>query len=145
MLFEKIESLWAEDSKIDMTDLSNTSIKTYELHAKYFKYLNEVRKQLARLDGRKARILLLKTEHLLGNLDQETMKEMGWKPNPKIIMKTDLSAYINGDQEIIDINVKIADLRQLAEFLDSIIRAVHNRSFVITNIIEDRKFINGGR
>lgn len=145
MILEQIEAMWAIDAKIDPLNISHSSAVTYELHSKYFKFLNAAKRELSRIEGEKSRMTVLKAEYYWGDADQQTLKDYGWKQFAKKLgSKTDLPAYIQGDRDIIAFNIKISDLKTIIDFLESIIRAIHSRSFVITNIIEDRKFLNGG-
>lgn len=143
-LIDNIESEWAVDSKIDPLDLERSSIAKYELHSKYSKYHNGAKRRLVQLQNEKSKLLMHKNDYFMGNIDHATLKEFGWKPNARVYLKTDLPMFIAADDDIIAINLKIAEVDQIVSFLDSIIRMINNRDFTIKNIIENRKFLSGG-
>ncbi len=144
MFVDKVEAEWAVDSKIDLTDLGGVSSKTLELHSKYFKYYNSAKARLRALKGEAAQLKLLKTDYYLGNLDHETLKEKGWKPQQRLVLKTDLNLFLDADPDIIEKNLKISELDDAIYFIDNIIRNINNRGFHVKNILENQKFLNGG-
>lgn len=142
-ILETLEKMWTEDSPINQTDLTDTTLATVKLHSKYMKYYNAAKLQLKRLESDKDKLLLLKTDYYLGNLDHQTLKDNNWSPNKRVILKTDLPLHMNADNEIIAANLKIAEVTQVVTFLDSVIRSINNRGFHIKNILDYEKFING--
>lgn len=143
MIYEKIESEWAVDSKIDITDLSAAQQATLELHSKYHRYHNTIKMKLRELESIKDKALLLKTDYYLGLLPREVLKEHGWEPFQRKIIKSELSLFLNADTDIIETNLKIAEYAQAVEFLESIIRSIHNRNQAIRNIVDNNRY-NGG-
>ena len=80
----------------------------------------------------------------MGILDQETMVEKGWDPNPLRILKQDLPIYIESDSDLQLIQSKIDIQKQKVSFLESAIKTVSNRGFVIKNAIDWERFKVGG-
>lgn len=140
---EKIEIMWAEDCKIDKTDLSEASRDIPKFHSKYFQLLNRAKRKLIELDAAYSKLVLLKNDYYLGMLDQQTLKEYGWTPNKRTILKADLQTHIAADNDIISLTEKIQIAKQTVDFLESIIRHINTRQFIIKNIIEHEKFTNG--
>lgn len=142
---ETIEAEWALDSKIDLTDLDNTTKKTIDLHQKYFKYYNFTKASLRIMKGARDKLVLLKTDYFLGQLDKGTLDEHGWRPNKRLILKGDLPMHLAADDEIIEMNLEVAKLEDTIFFLENIInKQINTRQFHIKNILENRKFLNGG-
>lgn len=142
-VLERIESQWAKDSIIDLTDLEAAQKHSLEIHHKYHKMLNAVKMKLKRLEGDLAKLTFLRSEYYLGNLDRDTLKEYDWKPNQRIVLKTDMAARLSSDPILIEKGLEVAEMSQAADYLDSIIRHINNRGFAIKNIIETRKYNNG--
>lgn len=140
---ENIEKEWAKDCRIDDTKLDRAGMIVSELHHKYFRFLNAVKMKLEEKKALKDKLVFLKTDYYLGNLDKETLDEYGWKPNKRRILKAELPVFLDSDQDIIDINLEINELNQCVIFLNDIIKMLHNRSYIINNTIEYRKFLNG--
>lgn len=143
LTIEHIEKAWAEDSKIDKTDLNTDSSKQLELHSKYHKLLNYIRKHLRLAQAERARLINLKTDYYTNQLPPQQLKELGWAPNPRLIIKADLERFLEADEDIIKINLSIGNLNDMQSFTESIIKAIYQKPFITRNIIENNKFING--
>lgn len=143
MNIHDIEIAWSTDCQIDLNDLSQSQVHAAKLHHFYNVPLNQSRIRLAELDNAKNKMILLKRDYYLGDIAHETLKQYQWKPFQKIIIRADLPAYIQADPDIIEINMEIAQVTQIINFLESIIRSINNRGFQIKNILDDLKFKNG--
>lgn len=140
---EMIESAWAQDSIIDKTKLVDDSANQYKLHSKYHKILNVIRARLRKLQAEKTRLNLLKTDYYSNQLPPQQLKELGWEPNRRVILKGDISNFVEADEAIININLEIGECHDLISFLDSIIKSINQRQFTIKNIIEQNRFTHG--
>ena len=140
---EQIEKIWAVDSVIDRTDLVGDSTNQYRLHHKYYKVLNYVKRKLRETTSQKARLIQLKHDYFSNQIAPQQLKELGWEPNRRVIMKNEIDRYLEADQDIIDINLVIGSYHDMIDFLESIIRCINQRQFTIKNIIEQNKFLNG--
>lgn len=139
---EQIEKIWAVDSIIDRTDLVSDSANQYKLHHKYYKVLNFVKRKLRETQAQKAKLIQLKYDYFSNQIAPQQLKELGWEPNRRVIMKNELERFIDADQDVIDINLQIGNLNDMVEFLESIIRSINQRQFTVKNIIEQNKFLN---
>ena len=54
-----------------------------------------------------------------------------------------MKIYLEGDEELINIEAKIKFIDQMLYFLDQVMKQVSNRGFAIKSAIEWEKFING--
>ena len=140
MTVEEIYELWNEDAEIDKVELGNEALKTSKLHNKYFRFFTNERLILRKLTEKKKQLKLLKFEYYTGVLDEETLKERGWAPNPKRIIRGDTEMYIEADQDMVDLNLRIAYQQEKIELLDSIIKTISTRNFNITNAIKWEQF-----
>ena len=131
---------WTKDAIIDRTELGNESIKIPQLHNKYFKMFSKERLSLKQLLELKKQMKLLKFEYYLGTLDQETMEEQGWAPNPKKIIRGDIDMHIDADKDMSSMNLKIAIQQEKIDLLESIIRNLNSRNFEISNAIKWEQF-----
>lgn len=73
----------------------------------------------------------------------QQQKELGWEPVKRVIIKTDIARFIEADQDVINLNLQIGDLVDMVDFLESIIKSIYQKPFIIKNIIENNKFANG--
>jgi len=143
MDIEEIHGLWDEDSKIDPADLGTSSLIIPQLHAKYMRIYTAEKLTLKRMEQTHKELFRLKWEYYGGTLDSETLAENGWKPNPLKILRSDIGMHIEADQDIIKSNLKVAYIKEKVDLLESIVKTLNNRGFLIKNYIDWYKFTNG--
>lgn len=145
MNIEDIEASWAADVEIDLRNLDQETNKSVKLHSKYYKLYREASQQLEKTKSNRLRLLALKTEYYMGELDKETLDKYKWKQYQKAKpLRTDIPNVLERDEDVIQANLKLADQRFLVEFLESIIKSINSRQFHVKNVIEFLKFKNGG-
>lgn len=144
MKLDDIMEAWEHDAQIDNTELARESLKIPLLHHKYFKMMTQESMLLKKLEYDYKVLHKLKYEYFMGTLDQETLKERGWEPNQLRILKQDLSLYIDSDEDVQTCNKKIDMQREKINFLESVIKNLNNRGFLIKNAIDWHKFQAGG-
>ena len=71
------------------------------------------------------------------------MKELGWLPNKKIVIKSDLDKVLSADEDLINLNLELGTLLDMVVFVESILKEISQRSFIVRNSLEYEKFING--
>jgi radical SAM superfamily enzyme len=59
------------------------------------------------------------------------------------LLKNDVPAYLDGDQDMIKVNLQLGVQEEKVEVLDSIIKTIGNRGFQLKNYIDWKKFENG--
>lgn len=143
MKLEEIQSLWEEDSQIDRTELGEESLKISKLHNKYFKIFSNERLSLRKLEMDYKSLYKLKYQYYQGILSDEEYKELGWEPFQLKVLKQDIPVYIEGDADIININLRIGLQSEKVSYVESIIKSIANRGYQIKNVIEWEKFTNG--
>lgn len=139
----EISEIWAEDSKVNENDLMNELRNIPSLHSKYYSmyYKEALRVKKLKYDLRELEID--KREWLDGSMAEETLRELGWKPFQKKIMKADMNMFIQGDKDIIKLSLRIDYHTENAMFLESIIKTIHSRNFIIKSMIDIQKFQAG--
>lgn len=144
MQIDDYEKLWAEDSKIDVTNLIGESAKIPVLHSKYYKLYHRAAMKATKLRYELKELERLKTEYYNGSISQEDLKKHGWKPNPLKIMKSELPRYIESDKDVIELCLKIDYWSSIAKFLEDVLKQIHQRNFLIKNEIDLMRFQAGG-
>lgn len=144
MLLEEIQENWFHDCKIDQTNLASTAAKIPELHQKYYKIYSQERLLLKKYETDYKKLRLEKFEFYTQGPTKET-HDKGWElPPVGKILKSEVNTYLDADQDIINMMLKISLQEEKVRFLESIIQSsINNRSFVLKNIIDWKKFING--
>jgi hypothetical protein len=75
----------------------------------------------------------------------EETQDKGWQLPPRgMILKSDIPMYMDADQDIINMSLKIGLQQEKVELLESIIKSLTNRGFQIKSAIEWTKFTMGG-
>lgn len=144
MKFEEVFVSWEKDSVIDRTELADESLKIPKLHHKYYSLFVAERAVLRKLESEMKKLKLDKYEFFTQGPTDET-KQRGWRmPARGMILKADIPMYMEGDQDIIDLSLKIGMQQEKVEFLESIIKSLQTRGFIIKNAIDFTKFTMGG-
>lgn len=143
MTLDDIFENWNVDSKISKTELDDESLKTAMLHSKYLKFYSTEKLTLYKLETEYKTLFKLKNEYYAGTLDLQTIKEKGWLPNPKIILKSDLNTHIEADEDIQKLSLKMGLQREKIYALESILKSVSNRGFQISTAVNYMKLMNG--
>lgn len=143
MSTDDISEIWSKDAKIDEANLVSESKKIPELHNKYYTmyYKEALRVKKLRYDYKE--LELAKREWLDGSMAEEDLKERGWKPSQRKILRTDIDKYLQADPDIIRLSLKIDYHTANAEFLEDIIKTIHSRNFIIKSMIDVLKFQHG--
>jgi hypothetical protein len=143
MKLEEITSLWEQDSKIDKTELADESLKIPQLHHKYYKIYSNEKLILRKLNTEYKQLRLQKFEFYTQGPNEET-EDKGWVlPAIGRILKADVAQYIEADNDLIQLSLKIGIQEEKIEFLESIIRTLNNRGYNIHTALEFIKFMNG--
>ena len=74
---------------------------------------------------------------------EQDLKDLGWKPNPRKIIRNDLDKHIQADKEVIRLSLRIDYHSARANFLEDIIKTIHSRNFIIKSMIDIFKFQHG--
>lgn len=140
MDLNEIENLWKIDSVIDPDNLHLESIKIPSLHSKYFQIYNNLSLLRKKEENNFLELQKEKWLYYSGKSDPEVYKK---KPFDHRVMKSDLDKYMNTDEELVRSNTKIEYYSIMIKFLESILKNIENRSFVIKNSIDFIKFTAG--
>ena len=144
MKLDDIQAAWKQDSAIDRTELGEASLKIPQLHSKYFNLFSQERLTLKKLESDYKRLLRLKHEYYTGVISEEDLRERQWEPFMLKILRTDINLYLDGDEDLQLIQLKIDMQKEKVDFLDSAIKSLTNRGFQIKNAIDWTRFQMGG-
>lgn len=140
MKLEDIYTEWDSDSRIDRSELGDEVLKIPKLHHKYFKIFTQERLLLRKHEAELKQLKLAKHEFLTMGPTEETHAK-GWQLPPQgKILRSDVNNYIEADQEVINLTLKIGIQLEKIELLESIIKSLTNRGFNIKAAIEWEKF-----
>jgi len=141
MDLEKIQEMWENDSTIDPDNLHDESLKIPQLHSKYYTIYNTI--TLLREKARETynRVRLERHNYYTGKAPAEVYVE---DPFPyKVRDKEALQRYMEADEKLNSIDLKIRYYDVMLKFLEEIIKTIANRTFQIKNAIEWHRFQAG--
>jgi len=138
---ETIQEMWEKDSKMDPDNLHTESLNVPVLHAKYFDLYNTINLLKKRAEQQKKRIRHERYEYFTGKADPEIYLE---NPFPKKVRdKETLQGYLDSDEKLSQICLKIDYYETLLNYIESILKVIQNRTYQIKNAIEFIKFQAG--
>jgi hypothetical protein len=136
--------MWADDCKINETNLGHESARTPLLHSKYLNFLTSTRLNLRKAESEYLNCRRLKYRYYRGELTQDELIEEGWsqwqgnKP-----LKNEMDEFLQVDSDLIVLEDKVEYFKTVMYQLEQIIRSLNSRTWDIKNSIEWTKFTNG--
>ena len=143
MNIDKIKEMVEADLKIDGTELGDESTRIPQLHGKYINIYHDESLVLRKLEADYKTLRKQKWEYYNGKMSQEELTNLGWEPFGHRILRQDMDIYMDSDADMVRIVSKIEMQRAKVDYLDSVIKGINNRQWVIRNAIEWRKFMSG--
>tara|TARA_B100000073_G_C23630247_1_gene532266 strand:+ start:599 stop:1027 length:429 start_codon:yes stop_codon:yes gene_type:complete len=141
MDLDKIQEMWQKDSVIDPDNLHDESLKIPQLHSKYYTVYNTIMLLRERAQESYNRVKLERYNYYTGKATAEVYAE---EPFPyKVREKDAIQRYLDADQKLSAVDMKIKYYNVTLKFLEEVIKNVSNRTFQIKNAIEWQKFQAG--
>ena len=141
MNLEQIQEMWQRDSVIDPDNLHDESLKVPQLHSKYYTIYNTITLLREKSRDSYKRVKLERYNYYTGKAPAEVYVE---DPFPyKVRDKEALQRYMEADDKLNSIDLKIRYYDVMLKFLEEIIKTIANRTFQIKNAIEWHKFQAG--
>jgi hypothetical protein len=138
---DTIQKMWEKDSKIDVDNLHTESLNIPILHSKYFEIYNNVILLKKKAEQQKKNIRHERYEYFTGKADPDVYLE---NPFPKKIRdKETLQKYLDADEKLSSVCLKIEYYETMLNYLESILKVIQNRTYQIKNAIEFIKFTSG--
>ena len=140
MTLDELQAEADKDLVIDDTELDTESLRTPILHNKYLQYYNKFNLLLKKSQWEERTLNREKWEYYTGKSDPSVYKE---KPFDLKVLKADVHIYIDSDEELQKADQKVAYLNTVVKYLEQVLRSINNRTFLIKNAIEWKKFTSG--
>jgi hypothetical protein len=138
---DTIQKMWEQDSKIDIDNLHTESLNIPILHSKYFDLYNTINLLKKRAEQQKKKIRHERYEYFTGKADPEVYLE---NPFPKKIRdKETLQGYLDSDENLSQVSLKIEYYETMLSYIDSILKMISNRTYQIKNSIDFLRFQSG--
>ena len=143
MKFEEIQKLWSSDCVIDETELSQESVKIPQLHNKYLILFHDERLRLRTMKFDHSKLLKVKREYFSGRMDETELEAYDWEPFQYKLLKADVQEYIDADDDIIEGKKKLSLQEEKVEYLESVVKSLSTRGYLIKNAIDWKRFTEG--
>lgn len=143
MKFEQIRELAERDIAIDKTELGDESARIPQLHNKYLNMFHDERLVLNKMNADYKILKKNKWEWMTGKMSQEQLAALGWEPFQTRIMRQDLELYMDADPDLNEAEARVTLQNEKVEYLESLLKGISQRHWVIRNAIEWRKFTQG--
>ena len=140
----KLEELQREAKQdLNITDqerLDQESYKNQNIKSKWLDHRTKYDQLLIIAKADHQRMYREKWEYYGGKADAKIYVT---KPFDLKVLKTDLSIYIESDEEIIKLEHKIAYLETTIKYIDGVLRSIQSRGWDIKNAISWKQFEAG--
>jgi hypothetical protein len=143
MQIEEIMDMWEIDSKINPHDISGEALKISSLHSRYYNIFVRERLLLRKLES-EFKLTRLEKYEFYTQGPNEVTKAKGWRLPPKgIILKSDVPMYMDADQDLSKLQLRIDLQKEKIDILESIIKTVSNRNFALKTAVDFMRFQAG--
>ena len=140
MTLDELKIQVAIDLKVNDERLDTESLKNQELYAKYLDIKSRFELLMYKAKGDYKMLYRDKWEYYGGKSDANVYVT---KPFDLKVLKSDLSIYIESDEEIIKIENKIVYLETVCKYVDGVMKAISGRGWDIKNAIQWKNFEAG--
>ena len=148
-LFDKIKEEWHGDSQIDFEvkehgyteNLSKLSLETPFQHNKYLNHHSDLSLLKVSLEFEIRKLIKEKREYYGGEADAKIYAEKPFGSSIKTSEK--MRVYLDSDEDILNLEGKIKLIEVMLNYLDSVMKMINQRNYLIKNAIEWEKFTNG--
>jgi len=141
MNLEQLQEMWKTDSIIDPDKYGEESIKIPQLHMRYMEFYNTFSLMKKDREGEMRGLWKQKWIYYKGKAPSAVYKELPF--DFKLTTREEINMFIEGDEEIRKLQLKIGYIEQVIFFLDGVLRQINGRNFQIKNAIEWDKFQSG--
>ena len=140
MTLDELKSQVAQDLVVNDERLDTESLRNQELYSKYLQIKTNFELLLYRAKGDYKVLYREKWEYYGGKADA---KVYATKPFDLKVLKSDLSIYIESDEDIIKAEHKITYLETTVKYIDGVLRSIQSRGWDIKNAISWKSFEAG--
>ena len=140
MTLDELKAQVAKDLVINDERLDTESLRNQELYSKYLQIKTNFELLLYRAKGDYKVLYREKWEYYGGKADAKVYAN---KPFDLKVLKSDLSIYIESDEDIIAAEHKITYLETTVKYIDGVLRSIQSRGWDIKNAISWKSFEAG--
>lgn len=144
MKLSDLQSMWADDCKINETNLGQESARTPLLHSKYLNFLSSTRLNLRKAESDYLNLRRKKYKYYRGEMTQAELASEEWEQwQGNKPLKNEMDEFLQVDNDLIILEDKVEYFKIVQYQLEQIIRSLNSRTWDIKNCLEWTKFTNG--
>ena len=143
MNIEQLQNEWEKDSRIDMSDLANESMRTLSLHSKYIREYTIAKIEMEKCEEDLKILKRYCWYKYNGLLESSELLQNDELFNLTLNKKDELNLFIESDSNYSKKNLQLKYLRERVTMLESILKIIASRNFTIKNAIDFIKIENG--
>ena len=143
MKFEEIQIAWTRDCEMDETELSHESIKIPQLHNKYLIFYSNEKLKFKEIKYLFAGLIKRKRDDYSGRMTAKELEMADWEPFQYKLLKADVQEYIDADDNVIESKKLLALQEEKVNYLESIVKSLTTRGYLIKNAIDWKRFTEG--
>jgi hypothetical protein len=143
MTLDEIKIMASLDLEMDKTELDTESLIIPQLHNKYLNFLTDEKLILVKIENDMKTLRKFKWLYYTGKLSQEELEEYELEPFQLNILKQDIDKFLDSDEDTITLSSRISYQKQKVDYLESTIKMISNRQWLIRSAIDWIKFTNG--
>jgi hypothetical protein len=144
MNIEQLQEQWDNDCSIDENFLGEYATATPKLHAKYLKLLVGVKLKHTKYSSDYNILRKNKFRYYRGELSRDELTDLGWQQWQGVKpLKNEMDEFLQGDNELNTMKVKIDYLETMIYFLESVLTQIKARDWQIKTHVEWKRFLAG--
>ena len=143
MTLDDIKTMVSVDMEMDKTELDKEALIIPQLHNKYLNIMTDEKLLMAKLENEMKALKKFKWLYYTGKLSEEELTYYDVEPFQLNILKQDIDKFLDSDDDMITLSNKIAYQKQKIDYLESTIKMISNRQWLIRSAIDWIKFTNG--
>ena len=141
MNLEALQEQWKSDSVIDPEKYGEESTRIPQLHLRYMEIYNTYALMKKERQSEYRKMVREKWIYYKGKAPAQKYKELPF--DFKLMTKEEVNMFIESDDDIQKLQLKIDYIDQVLFFLDGVLKQVGSRNFQIKNAIEWERFQSG--
>lgn len=139
---DSLVSHWEKDSQIDSTEPGREILRIPVLHNKYNKFMTMHTLAAKKAQYEYAKMKKLKWAYYSGKMSDEDLEKYKWEPF-QFVLKSDISVYIEGDEDLADLAYKESYHKEAATFCQNVMKELNNRTWQLKEYMTHERFIQG--
>ncbi len=141
MNLETLQDLWKTDSVIDPDKYGEESVRIPQLHMRYMEFYNTFSLMKKDRESEMRGLIKSKWVYYKGKAPATIYRDTPF--DFKLTTKEEVNMFIEADEDVRKLQLKIDYIEQVIFFLDGVLRQIQSRNYQIKNAIEWERFQSG--